>query len=125
MFDAKYIQRGDIIDYVPVADTAAGSVVFLGAVCGITKIDIKAGELGAIAITGVYEFAKASGSAIDAGAALYWDAANAKVTATPNACPLGIAVAAAASAATAVRVLINVGAGEAVEESSSSSSSSH
>lgn len=106
---AKYIQRGEIIDYTPGSNTSAGTVVFLGGVCGITKLDIPANTLGALALTGVYEFAKASGSAIDAGAALYWDSTNSRVTATPNAKYLGIAVAAAVSAATTVRVVINVG----------------
>lgn len=105
----KYIQKGESLDYTPGSNTAAGSVVFIGALAGVTKLDIKAGELGALAVEGVFEFPKASGTAIDAGDALYWDSDSGKAVKTPNAYYLGIAVAAAASAATAVRAKINVG----------------
>lgn len=52
---AIYKQRGDSIDYTPAADVAAGDVVILGDLVGVAKLDIKAGELGALALTGVYE----------------------------------------------------------------------
>ena len=134
MFKAKYIQRGESLDYTPVSDTPAGSVVFLGTLCGITKLDIKAGELGALAIKGVYEFVKPTGTAIAAGAALYWDEDNGRVTTTPNANYIGVAIAAAASDDTAVRAVINEGesgyaggddSSSSSPSSSSSSSSSH
>lgn len=117
-FKAKYVQKGECIDYTPEADVAAGDVVFIGPVAGIAKLDIKANELGALAITGVYEFAKATG-AITAGASLYWDGENGEATATPNAYYLGIAVASAGSSATTVCVLINIGASGNAEESTS------
>ena len=98
--------------------------MFLGALCGITKLDIKAGVLGALAIVGVYEFVKATGTAIAAGDALYWDADNGCVTKTPNAYYIGVAVQPAASADTAVRAVINVGASGYTEDDLSSSSSS-
>lgn len=104
----KYIQKGESLDYTPGSNTAAGSVVFIGALAGVTKLDIKAGELGALAVEGVFEFPKGSG-AIDAGDAVYWDSSNVVATKTANAYYLGIAVADAASAATAVRAKINVG----------------
>ena len=57
--DARYVQRGDAIDYTPTADVAAGDVVVLSnKLVGVAKLDIKAGELGALALTGVYEMAK-------------------------------------------------------------------
>ena len=61
---ARYVQRGDAIDYTPMEDVAAGDVVVLsGKLVGVAKLDIKAGELGALALVGVYEFAKAEGIA--------------------------------------------------------------
>ena len=51
--NARYVQRGDAIDYIPDADVAAGDVVQLGRLVGVAKLDIKAGALGALALTGV------------------------------------------------------------------------
>ena len=79
--DARYVQRGDAIDYTPMADVAAGDMVVLGKLVGVAKLDIKAGELGALALTGVYEVAKASGVAFAAGTEVAWDAANKKAVA--------------------------------------------
>ena len=61
--DARYVQRGDAIDHTPAADVAAGDVVVIGKIVGVAKLDIKAGELGALALTGVYEVAKGTGIA--------------------------------------------------------------
>jgi predicted RecA/RadA family phage recombinase len=73
---AKFIQDGNAIDYTPGADTAAGSVVVQGDLVGVTRVDLKAGQLGALAVTGVFEFPKATGasSAIGVGVLTYWDA---------------------------------------------------
>lgn len=123
---ARYYQRGESIDYIPNADTEAGTPVFLGKLAGITKLDIKANEIGAIATVGAFTIVKDS-SAFTAGTGVYWDAENGKATATPNAKYLGVAIEAADTSAEAVKVLINVGGSdyEAPEESDSSSSSSN
>ena len=81
--DARYVQRGDAIDYTPAADVAAGDVVVLsGKLVGVAKLDIKTGELGALALTGVYEVTKSSGVAFAAGSEVGWDAANRKAVAS-------------------------------------------
>ena len=73
--NARYVQRGDAIDYTPMEDVAAGDIVVLsGNLVGISKIDIKAGALGALALTGVYEVAKAPGIAFEAGMEVGWNA---------------------------------------------------
>ena len=80
--DARYVQRGDAIDHTPMADVAAGDVVVLsGKLVGVAKLDIKAGELGALALTGVYEMAKATGVAFAQGSEVGWSAADKKVVA--------------------------------------------
>lgn len=76
-----YVQRGDILDYTPETDTPAGTPVKIGDIVGITKLDIKAGQLGAIALTGVYEAPKAEGEEIAAGAAVAYDPATGAVSA--------------------------------------------
>ena len=124
-----YVQRGDILDYVPETDTPAGTPVKIGDIVGITKLDIKAGTLGAIALTGVYEAPKAEGEEIAAGAPVAYDPATGIVSAAKAAdgadtgndgeggddpapepaaekIPVGIAVADAAADAPTVRFLL-------------------
>ena len=81
--NAKYVQTGDAVDYTPVADVKSGDVVVMNDLTGIAKLDIPAGKLGALALTGVYAATKATGagSAIPAGTKLYFDAAAKVVTA--------------------------------------------
>lgn len=73
---ATFIQDGDAIDYTPSADVAAGAVVVLEDLIGVTKRPIPANTLGALDVTGVFEFPKetGSGSEIAAGAIVNWDA---------------------------------------------------
>lgn len=74
---ATYVHEGATIDYTPGADVAAGSVVVIGDLIGIAKTGIKANTLGALAVTGVFDMPKATGTgtAISAGASVYWDVA--------------------------------------------------
>ena len=102
---ARYIQRGESIDFTPTADVAAGDIVKLGNLVGVAKLDIKAGELGALALVGVYEIAT-NGTAIEAGAVVSVDPGTGKVCAADasGAVKFGHAVAAAAAADTLVHV---------------------
>ena len=78
--DVNFKQTGDAIDYTPGVDVAFGQVVVQGELIGVTKHDIPAGKLGALAVTGVFDFPKATGSAITAGAKVYWDATTKEAT---------------------------------------------
>ncbi len=73
---AKFIHEGSALDYTPVADTPAGTVVVQAEMVGVTRVDLKAAQLGSLAVTGVFEFPKALGasSAIPIGTLTYWDA---------------------------------------------------
>jgi predicted RecA/RadA family phage recombinase len=73
---AKFIQDGAALDYTPVADTPAGTIVVQSELVGVTRVDLKAGQLGSLAVTGIFEFPKALGvgSAIPIGTLTYWDA---------------------------------------------------
>jgi len=77
---ARYIQRGDSVDFTPTTDVAAGDVIHIGVLTGVAKLDIKAGELGALALTGVYELAVKTGKAFSAGQAAYFDPSDGTVT---------------------------------------------
>ena len=75
MATVKFVQTGDSIDYTPEAAVAAGAVVVQNDLVGVTKLPIAASELGALAVTGVFDFPKAEGggTAIEAGVKVYWD----------------------------------------------------
>ena len=108
----EYVQEGSAVDYVPGADVAAGAVVVQVELVGVTKRSIKAGELGALAVAGVFDFPKATGagSAIAAGVDLYWDVADqvAKADAEAGANKrLGKSVKAAADGDESVRVRLS------------------
>ena len=104
---ARYVQKGEAIDHMPDTAVAAGDVVVVGNLIGIARIDIPAGVLGALAVVGVYDVAKAA-VAVAAGTPLYWDAVNKKATAVAAGNPyLGKATRVAGAADETVRVLLN------------------
>jgi len=57
---------------------AAGDVVVQADLVGVAKQPIAASALGALAVTGVFDFPKTAGvgEAIDVGAKVYWDEAD-------------------------------------------------
>ena len=109
---AKFIQRGDAVDYTPGANVSAGDVVVQGELVGVAKLDIQTGKLGALAVTGLFDFPKATGTstAIAAGTLVYWDAAEqvAKADSESGANKqIGKTVKAASDADTVVRVRLS------------------
>jgi predicted RecA/RadA family phage recombinase len=102
-----FVQAGDAIDYTPTALVDAGAVVVLNDLVGVTKRKIHANELGALHVAGVFEFPKATGTgtAIDAGKLVYWNATAQQATLTASGNKLvGKAVATAGDSAATVRV---------------------
>ena len=94
--NAVFRQRGDAVDYIPEADVSAGDVVVQNDLVGIAKLDIKAGERGALALTGVYAFPKPPEATFAAGVKLHWASEEAIVTPEPEYPYLGKTVLAAA-----------------------------
>lgn len=109
--DARYVQRGDAIDYTPLEDVAAGDIVIQSKLIGVAKLDIKASELGALAVTGVYEVAKNSGTAFAVGMEVAWDAANKKAVAAGTAGSVKIGHAVALASATDSFVYVRLAQG--------------
>ncbi len=104
---ARYVQKGESIDYRPSGAVAAGDVIVIANLIGVARLDIAANTLGSLAVVGVFDVSKAAG-AIAAGAAVYWDAANHAVTTVAAGNPyLGKAVLAAEAADETARVLLN------------------
>lgn len=108
MAQATFVHEGASIDYTPAADVAAGEVVVQGDLVGVAKLDIKANKLGALAVEGVFDFTKAAGVALAAGAITYWDdAANAATNVAAGNKQLGKAVRAAAAGDATARVKLS------------------
>jgi len=108
MAEAVKVSSGEMIDYTPSTDVAAGTVVVQGNLVGIALEPIAANTKGALAVTGVFDVAKASATTFSAGALVYWDDnSNLAVTTDSNGDNklLGLAVAAAGSGETTVRVV--------------------
>ena len=61
-----FVQEGKAIDYTPSSAVAAGDVVVQGDLVGVTRTPIPAGTPGSLAVSGVFDFPKATsaGSAI-------------------------------------------------------------
>lgn len=113
---ARYIQRGDSIDFVPSTDLNAGEIVHLGNLIGITKIPIKAGTLGTLAVTGVFDVVKPRDLVFASGNNVYWDPQ--KSCTASSGVFLGIAIQNATAESDHVRILLNSTANSSNEPSS-------
>ena len=112
MATAQFVHDGKSIDYTPSADVTAGDVVVQGDLVGVAKLDIAADALGALAVAGVFDFPKATGggSAIAAGAIVYWDVADSEAKTDDESAAnklLGKTIVAAGDDDTTVRVRLD------------------
>ena len=109
MPQATYVQDGNAIDYTPTSARASGDVVVQGDLLGITRTEIAANRLGSLAIEGVFEFTKPTGTGLTVGQKVYWDATNLRVAGDSAVGRLvGRVVKEAAATDTTVRVLLEV-----------------
>lgn len=108
----KFVQNGDVLDfkapvnisYMGVVPLTSTSMVALGV--GIAQETIKAGDIGAVATKGVFEFPCVT-AAMNFGDQVYWDETNTKITKTStNNTPAGIVVEDKSSGVTTVKVRI-------------------
>ena len=104
--NARYVQKGESIDYRPTENVSAKTIVPFNGFVGITRLDIRAGELGALAVTGVFESPKADIS-IDVGDNVYWDATNEVATTEATEIYLGKAISNAQASSEFVYYLLN------------------
>ncbi len=111
---ATYVQRGEYLDYVPENKVNAGDVVLFGALAAVSKLDIEAGKLGAVATTGVFDVVK-DANAVARGAKVNWTGTEATASADNGEtgddkveyAAIGVAVQAAEASDGTVRVLLN------------------
>jgi predicted RecA/RadA family phage recombinase len=105
-----FVHDGNAVDYTPTADVAAGEVVVQGDLVGIVRGPIPANRFGSVAVAGIFDFPKTSGTgtAIAAGTKVYWNATTKIATATADGATfLGKTTKAAADADTTVRVRLS------------------
>lgn len=100
--EAVFKAEGSIMDYTPVADTPAGTVIIVGVGIGVTMNDIVADELGSLQLQGVFSFATSDAPSI--GDQVFWNNTTKEVTVTgPADAEAGIVV----SAVVGGRVYVN------------------
>ena len=102
--NAKFVQRADSVDFIPDCNIDSGKIVRLGNLIGVTKMPIRAGELGAIALSGIFDFLKPTGLVFPLGSPVYW---NSGAVGQSGDVLLGITVKAAAAESATVRILLN------------------
>lgn len=105
---SKYVQPGEVMDYVAGANIASGQVVLVGVRVGVALAAIASGATGSLAMTGVHTIAKLSTDVVAQGAALYWDNTNSRLTTTASGNTLaGYAFAAAGNGVATVNIKLN------------------
>jgi len=100
MSQAVFVHDGAAIDYTPTADV-------LGDLVGVAKQPIPANTPGALAVEGVFDFAKATGAgtALAVGAVVYWnDTTNVVTTSSSGNKQVGKVVKAATDSDATARV---------------------
>jgi predicted RecA/RadA family phage recombinase len=103
-----YLQEGDKFDYVAGGDVASGDFIIAGALCGVAENGGAANDHITVVREGVFELAKAAGTAWAQGDRLFWDS-NAKnfTTDDTKTAIKAVAFAAALSADTTGYVLLD------------------
>jgi predicted RecA/RadA family phage recombinase len=108
MPQATFVHDGKYIDHTPAGALASGDVVVQGDLVGVTVRPLAVGELGALAVDGIFDFTKNTGVAYTVGTILYWDDTNNVVTTTATGNKqIGKVVRAAGTTDTTVRVRLS------------------
>lgn len=104
----KYVMSGTVIDYVASSPVTSGQVLLIGTRIGVALAAIASGATGAVQVLGIFTIAKLSTDVVAAGALLYWDNTNSRLTTTASGNTLaGYATAAAGNGVTTVEISIN------------------
>jgi predicted RecA/RadA family phage recombinase len=105
----NYIQNGAMIAVTAPADgVTSGDGVLVGNLFGIASTTTSGGDAVTIQMEGVFDLLKLGTDTIGQGQAVYWDAANRRVTETASGnCLIGAATEAAGNGASVVRVRLN------------------
>lgn len=101
---ARFVQRAESVDFTPNRDIESGEVVRLGNLIGVAKLPIQAGELGTLALSGVFDLPKPVGLSFPVGSAVYW---NSGALSPSGGVLLGLAVKSAPGESSSIRILLN------------------
>ena len=116
---ASFIQRGEAVDFIPSRNVDAGEIIRFGSLLGVVKIPVRAGELGALHLSGIYDVEKDNGS-IAAGSKVYWNESSELATTNVSGNQfLGVAACHSPVNAGKVRIILNFGHPNAVDGGSS------
>ena len=105
---ARYIQRGESIDFLPDRDISAGEIVIQNGLVGVAKIPVGKGTPGSLALSGVFDVTKTVRCAFSVGAAVYWDTVRQSAV-TSGELLLGLAAESSKLNDSHVRVILNSG----------------
>ena len=105
---ARYIQRGESIDFLPDRDISAGEIVIRNGLVGVAKIPVGKGTPGSLALSGVFDVTKTVRCAFSVGAAVYWDIVRQSAV-TSGELLLGLAAESSKLNDSHVRVILNSG----------------
>ena len=101
----NYIQPGDSLGVTAPYAVTAGQGALVGALFGVAAFDAAISAAVEIQTTGVFDLTKEPSLAIAAGARVFWDNTNRRITTTPTSnYQVGIATLAALAADATVRV---------------------
>lgn len=119
--NATFVQRGEAVDFTSSRNLEAGEILRFGALLGVVKTTVKAGELGALHLGGIYDVEKSAG-AIAAGSRVFWNETEKLATAdSPGNFFLGVAAAHSSENAAKVRIILNFGHPDGADGGSSDS----
>lgn len=101
MAKAVYVQDGANVDFTNAGEAAIayGDIVAYGSRIAVAACDIPAGDVGTVALSGVYEMPAETSAAFTVGMKVYWNDTAKVVTATSGAISAGVVIAAKAQAA--------------------------
>lgn len=112
MAQAQFVQAGENLDYTADVARSAGEVIQLAdGRAAVVTTDLAIGELGSVAVGGVWKVEKTTSMVLLAGGRVFWDHSANKAhykTVNDRDFYVGTAIADAASAGTTVDVALNV-----------------
>lgn len=112
------VSDGKVINHTAGSNLSSGDVVVIGRIMGVALEDITSGEVGPVAIEGVFDLAKVDAAVIAEGEAVIWDSSASKfddAAATPatgdvSVCCIAMEALGATTSAN-IKVKLNVGIG--------------
>ncbi len=88
----NFVQNGSSLDLTASAAYSSGELVIEGNLVGVAVTDIASGEVGAVSVTGVFEFDKEAAATLAQGDIAYYDSSTKKLDDTTSNPAVGFVV---------------------------------